>query len=211
MESSSLDRFVPKPIVGHTYQLAIYKLLTGCYCEHVQTNSLLASWGPLCCSTPHRGEGRPLCSSVGLRLNGGKSLLFVPQGLRCVSLPTATWGPCHLWGVLSPWLHYWHSLLLWRGAPRQGFQAQGVFGVVARDGRLSSGGYPPSPMSFSIPRQPNLLECWLYHQRGFGVHPGGASDWLGLPPQQSRWFSTCGVPRSMPLPLSWHLPPSPRR
>ena len=28
----------------------------------------------------------------------------------------------------------------------------------------------------SLPRQPNLFECWLYHQRGFGVHPGGASD-----------------------------------
>ena len=66
----------------------------------------------------------------------------------------------------------------------------------------------------SLPRQPSLLECRLYYQRGFGVHPGGASDWLvlaeGLPPQQSRWFSTCRVPRSMPLPLSCRLPRSPR-
>ena len=60
--------------------------------------------------------------------------------------------------------------------------------------------------------------CWNVDCTIFGVHPwggGGASDCLvlaeGLPPQQSRWFSTCGVPRSMPLPLSWHLPCSPRR
>ena len=47
------------------FVLAIYKLLTDCYCENwpLRTNQLVwflggPSWGPLCC-TPHHGEASP--------------------------------------------------------------------------------------------------------------------------------------------------------
>ena len=74
---------------------------------------------------------------------------------------------------------------------RARFQAQGVFGVVARDGRLSSGGYPPSPsfpMSFSPVLPPTSAKpvqmLTVPSERLWSPSwgPGGPlTDWSSLP------------------------------
>ena len=135
---------------SHTYQLAIFKLLTGCYCEHwpLRTNQLVwfpgrpsllhsTSWrgtAPLfhCWPPPQRKQVPPLClARAALRLSPHCHLRSLSPVRGSLSLA---------------------ALLALPPVKRGSRAARGVFGVVARDRRLSSGGYPPSPsfpMSFS--------------------------------------------------------------
>ena len=186
MKSFSLDRFVPKNSrvvwYSHTYQLAIYKLLTGCYCEHwpLRTNRLVwfpggPSWGPLCC-TPHRGPSVPLLASTSTEAS-----LSSLSRKGCV----ASLSP------LPPEVPVTREGFSLLGCPigPPSFREEVLQGRVSKlkeslhemgDSHLEAT-LPPqvflchSHLSF-LPRQPSLFECSLYHQSGFGVHPGGASD-----------------------------------
>ena len=121
------------------------------------------SWGPLCC-TPHRGEASPssLSRKAALRLSPHchlRSLSPVRGSLSwaaLLSLPPSV-KRCSRAGLPS-------SRSLWCCCTRWVLSFAHALPSL-RHSHLSS-----------LPRQPNLFECRLYHQRGFGVHPGGASD-----------------------------------